>query len=178
MDYEVGYRRSRSVEVDGGTIDVRIHGGGPMVVMIPSLGRGADDFDDLGARLAARGYMAVMPEPRGIGATTAPLDDLGMTILAADVAAVIRSIGGTDATAHVVGHAFGNRVARMTATEHPQVQLAMLLEAPNPEILEDPEIIEVVRDEFVPEPEFDEVEVSEAPLDELRPADAAEEAPP
>ena len=50
-----------------------------------------------------------------------------MTILAADVAAVIRSIGGTDATAHVVGHAFGNRVARMTATEHPQVVESVIL---------------------------------------------------
>ena len=127
MEEGRGYRRSQTVEVGGGTIDVRIHGDGPMVVLIPSLGRGAADFDDLGARLAARGYMAVMPEPRGIGATTAPPEDLGMAGLAADVAAVILAVGGDGASAHLLGHAFGNRVARMTATEHPELVETVIL---------------------------------------------------
>lgn len=118
---------TRLVEVPGGVIEVRVQGEGPMVVMIPSLGRGADDFGDLGARLAASGYTAVLPEPRGIGATTAPLDGLSMSVLASDVAAVIRSVGGEGATAHVVGHAFGNRVARMTATEHPDTIESLIL---------------------------------------------------
>jgi S-formylglutathione hydrolase len=127
MEDERGYRRSQPVEVDGGIIDVRIHGDGPMIVMLPSLGRGADDFDDLGAGLAARGYTAVMPEPRGIGSTTAPLDNLTMALLAADVAAVIRAVGGDGASAHVLGHAFGNRVARMTATEYPELVESVIL---------------------------------------------------
>ena len=127
MEDEGGHRSSEMVDVDGGVIDVRVHGDGPLVVLIPSLGRGADDFDDLGARLAARGYMAVMPEPRGIGATTAPLDDLTMALLAADVEAVIRAVGGDGASAHLVGHAFGNRVARMTATEHPDAVESVIL---------------------------------------------------
>lgn len=35
--------------------------------MLPSLGRGAADFDRLAADVAAAGYRAVCPEPRGIG---------------------------------------------------------------------------------------------------------------
>lgn len=115
------------VDLPDGVIEVRIDGDGPPVVMIPSLGRGASDFESLGAAVAAAGFTAAMPEPRGIGATTAPIDDLTMFVLADDVAAVIRSVGGDGARATVVGHAFGNRVARMTATEHPDLVESVVL---------------------------------------------------
>ena len=76
-------------------------------------------------RLADHGYMAVAPEPRGIGASTGPLDDLSMFDLAADTAAVIKALDV--APAPLVGHAFGNRVARMTATEHPELVESVVL---------------------------------------------------
>lgn len=130
METSRGYRRSVSVAVAGGTIDVTVLGGDPttstLVVLIPSLGRPASDFEDLAARLAHRGYVVAMPEPRGIGATTAPLDHLSMQILADDVAAVIREVGGAS-SAVVAGHAFGNRVARMAATEHPELVDGVIL---------------------------------------------------
>jgi pimeloyl-ACP methyl ester carboxylesterase len=63
--------------------------------------------------------MAIAPEPRGIGASTGTLEDLSMFDLAADTAAVIEAVDVGPAT--VVGHAYGNRVARMTATEHPEL---------------------------------------------------------
>jgi len=102
-----------------GPIEVREQGSGRAVVMLPSLGRGGADFDDLASRLAAAGYRALCPEPRGIGGSTGELGDLTMADLADDVAAVIRE--RTEGTATLVGHAFGNRVVRMTATEHPEL---------------------------------------------------------
>lgn len=122
-----GRVRPLAVPVDGGEVDVRVIGDGPLVVLIPSLGRGAADFDALAAGLADGGYHAAMLEPRGIGGTTAPLDDLSMGVLADDVAAVIRAVGGDGARAHVVGHAFGNRVARMAATEYPGLVQSVVL---------------------------------------------------
>ena len=110
------------VDVADGALEVRVVGDGPLVVLVPSLGRGAADFAHLAGRLAGAGFRAACPEPRGIGATTAPLDGLTMSVLADDVAAVIAALGGgADRPAVVIGHAFGNRVARMTATDHPQL---------------------------------------------------------
>ncbi len=110
---------SVEIEVDRGVIDVAVGGDGPLVVFVPSLGRGRSDFDELAAACADAGFRTAPPEPRGIGATTAPLEDATMATLAGDVAAVV---DGLDAdTAIVVGHAFGNRVARMTATDFPEL---------------------------------------------------------
>jgi pimeloyl-ACP methyl ester carboxylesterase len=83
------------------------------VVLLASLGRGADDFADLGTRLAEAGFCALAPEPRGVCASASPLQGVTMANLADDVVAVIRALA--DGPATVVGHAFGNRVAR-TAT--------------------------------------------------------------
>ena len=47
--------------IDGpvGLIEVKTYGEGPPVVLIPSLGRGASDFDLLSRRLAGAGYHAI-----------------------------------------------------------------------------------------------------------------------
>ncbi len=68
-----GYRRTEIVTGPAGPIEVRVQGEGPTVVLVPSLGRGAADFDALAARLARAGYQAVAPEPRGIAGSTGPL---------------------------------------------------------------------------------------------------------
>jgi len=95
------------------------------MVLIASLGRGADDFVDLAGRLAAAGYCALALEPRGIGASSSPLRGITMADLADDVATVIRTLANGRAT--IVGHAFGNRVARMVATRHPDVVESVVL---------------------------------------------------
>jgi pimeloyl-ACP methyl ester carboxylesterase len=119
---------SHSTAVAGpeGPLEVQVYGKGPAVVLIASLGRGADDFVDLARRLAAAGFCALALEPRGIGASSSPLEGVTMAGLADDVAAVIDALA--DGPATVVGHAFGNRVARMAATRHPdQVESVVLL---------------------------------------------------
>ncbi len=113
--------------VDGpaGPLEVHVYGSGHSVVLLASLGRDAEDFADLATRLAASGYRALALEPRGVGGSTSPLDGVTMADLADDVAAVIRALA--DGRAAVAGHAFGNRVARMVATRHPDVVDSVIL---------------------------------------------------
>jgi pimeloyl-ACP methyl ester carboxylesterase len=110
-------------------IEVLAQGAGPLVVLLPSLGRGAGDFDAIADRLAAAGYRVLRPQPRGIGQSTGPWQGLDLHDLAADIAAVIEHARG--GPAFVVGHAFGNRVARMLATDRPELVCAAALVAAN-----------------------------------------------
>jgi pimeloyl-ACP methyl ester carboxylesterase len=106
-------------------IEVLARGKGPLVIMVPSLGRPAEDFDHLAARLAAAGYCALSPQPRGLGASRGPLHGITLHDYAKDVAAVIDAHGGGPAV--VAGHAFGNFVARTTAADYPQKVRAVAL---------------------------------------------------
>lgn len=100
------------------TIHVRVAGRGSLVVLFPSGGRGATDFDGLARDLADAGYTSVAVNPRGVGGSTGPLTDLSLHDYAADMAAVIEAFGGD--AAHVIGHAFGNRVVRCLAVDSPE----------------------------------------------------------
>lgn len=143
---QAGWRRSRNVRRGDALIHVTLEGDGPPIVLLPSLGRGASDFDDLSARLAGAGYLVVRPDPRGIGRSRGSLDGLTMQTLADDVAAVIRDLGRDPVV--VVGHAFGNRVARMLATLHPDlVDRVALLAAGGREPIPD-EIVRALRASF------------------------------
>jgi len=106
-------------------IEVLAQGKGPLVVMVPSLGRPAEDFDDLAGRLADAGYRALRPQPRGIGASKGPMHALTLHDFAKDMAAVIERHGGGPAV--MAGHAFGNFVARTMAADFPQLTRAVIL---------------------------------------------------
>src|SRR5665213_2570599 len=110
-------------------IEVLAQGSGPLIVLLPSLGRGAHDFDPIAERLAAAGYRVLRPQPRGIGCSTGPWTGITLEDLAADIAAVIEH--DNNGPAFVVGHAFGNRVARMLATARPDLVRAVSLVAAN-----------------------------------------------
>jgi pimeloyl-ACP methyl ester carboxylesterase len=113
------------VLVDGDSSD----GDGAPVVLLPSLGRGAQDFDPIAARLAAAGFKVLRPQPRGIGTSRGPLAGIDLHDCAADIAAVIEA--AHCGPAFVAGHAFGNRVARMLATDRPELVRAVSLVAAN-----------------------------------------------
>ena len=110
--------RTRALVRYGGiTIETIVDGKGPAVVLLPSLARGSDDYDVVADGLAGRGLRVLRPQPRGIGRSTGPLGTITLHDSARDVAEVIRQLG--DGRAVVVGHAYGNWVARMTAVDHP-----------------------------------------------------------
>jgi pimeloyl-ACP methyl ester carboxylesterase len=109
--------RSRIVHAGSATIAVAIIGQGEPIVFIPSRGRGVEDFDALSHALVRAGYQAVLPQPRRIGASTGPLKDITYHDLASDVAATIEPVVSGPVT--IIGHDFGNRIARTLASDHP-----------------------------------------------------------
>jgi pimeloyl-ACP methyl ester carboxylesterase len=100
-------------------IETIAEGRGPLVVILPSRGRGAEDYDDVARRIARGGYRVLRPQPRGIGRSKGPMRGLTLHDLARDVAAVIAHAEAGPAL--LVGHAFGNWVARMTAADFPRL---------------------------------------------------------
>src|SRR5215470_6939894 len=110
-------------------IEVLAQGQGHPIVLLPSLGRGAADFDAIAERLAAASFRVLRPEPRGIGASRGPMTGIDLHTYAADIAAVIEHEGS--GSAFVIGHAFGNRVARMLAVDRPELVRAVSLVAAN-----------------------------------------------
>jgi pimeloyl-ACP methyl ester carboxylesterase len=117
---------TRVVHAGGNTVEFHVYGDGPVVVMVPSLGRRADDFTDLAVRLAAAGYTAACIEPRGVGNSAGLMENLTLHDLAADAAAAIEEIGGS---AVALGHAFGQRVCRVLAADRPELVSAVIMVA-------------------------------------------------
>ena len=110
-------------------IEILSQGEGPLIVLLPSLGRGAEDFAAIAERIAAAGFRVLRPQPRGIGRSHGPMSGIDLHDYANDVAAVIERANG--GPAFVVGHAFGNRVARLLATTRPDLVRAVGLIAAN-----------------------------------------------
>jgi pimeloyl-ACP methyl ester carboxylesterase len=120
-------RRREIVHRSGVEIDTIIEGQGPGVVLLPSLARDSEDYDEVAAGLAAAGYRCLRPQPRGILGTRGPLEGISLRDLAGDVASVIRA--HADGAAVVVGHAYGNWVARMTAVDHTDLVKGVVIAA-------------------------------------------------
>jgi pimeloyl-ACP methyl ester carboxylesterase len=122
-------RHDRLVERAGVRIQYYLEGKGPLLVILPSLGRGAEDYDGFAALMASAGYRVLRPEPRGFGMSTGLMKLADLHPLAADVAMVIKDAGGEHASAFVMGHAFGSFVARQLAADRPDLVRALILAA-------------------------------------------------
>ena len=112
-------------------IDVRIEviaqGLGPAIVILPSLGRGAEDYNVVSSLLARNSFRVLRPQPRGIGLSTGPMTGLTLHDFAADIAAVIEH--ERKGPVVVVGHAYGHFVARTLATDRPELVRGVVLAA-------------------------------------------------
>jgi pimeloyl-ACP methyl ester carboxylesterase len=115
------------VRYDGIVIDTIVEGQGAAVVLLPSLARDSEDYDAVADGLARKGLRVLRPQPRGIGRSAGPLEHITLHDFARDVAEVIRQLG--DGRAVVVGHAYGNWVARMTAVDHPALVRGVVIAA-------------------------------------------------
>ena len=94
-----------------------------IVVMVPSLGRPATDFEPILPALVKAGYEPVLMEPRPSWDGKPTLHDL-----AADTIAQLDKLGVH--RFHLVGHAFGNRLSRtITADFNDRVESLTLLAA-------------------------------------------------
>lgn len=115
--------KSNLVDLGEVQIEVLEYGKGPAVLFLASLGRGAEDYFEVATLVANEGFRTLLLQPRGIGRSRGPMKGVTLHHLADDVAGVIKKAVGEPAM--VVGHAFGNFVARMTATDHPDVVRAV-----------------------------------------------------
>src|ERR1700716_151807 len=84
-------------------IEILLQGAGPLIVLPPSLGRGAEDFDAIAELIEAAGFRVLRPQPRGIGQSAGLMTGINLHDYANDVAAVIEHAAG--GPAFVVGHA-------------------------------------------------------------------------
>lgn len=112
------------------------------VVLLPGLGRGPDDYDALAVHLRGAGHDVRPWDPVPPLATPRP----GITLhdIAADVAATL------DAPVHLIGHAFGNRVARCLAADRPDLVLSVTLLAAGGLVPPDPAAQRSLRTDFGP----------------------------
>jgi hypothetical protein len=70
---------SRLAQRSNSTVEVLVDGAGPLVLMIPSAGRGAEDFDDLSRAVVEAGYRVARLQPRGIGRSTGTMEGLSFS---------------------------------------------------------------------------------------------------
>ncbi len=115
------------------SISYWVQGTGPLIVMLPSLGRDVEDFELVSTLLADTGYRVACPSPRGIGASTGRMDKLTLHDFGRDVVSVIEAEGGE--AAFVAGHAFGNWTARIVAVDRPDLVRAVLILAAGPRVV-------------------------------------------
>ena len=112
---------------DDAQIETLAQGRGPLIVILPSLGRSGEDYGQTATKLAADGFRVLRPQPRGIGQSRGPMEQLDMHVLAGDVAAVIDH--AHEGKVVVVGHAFGNFVARQLAADRPDLVEGVVMAA-------------------------------------------------
>ena len=118
-------RTREVIHYDNVTIDLIAEGRGPLLVLLPSLGRDSEEFDPVAEQLAAGGLRVLRPQPRGYGRSTAPMKNITLHDYARDVAAVIEHEKAGPAI--LAGHAFGHFVAKMTAVDFPELTRAVIL---------------------------------------------------
>src|SRR4029079_18863791 len=65
-------RQMELVQYGDVQIEVVSEGHGPAVVLLPSLARDSDDYDEVAEGLAAAGFRVLRPKPRGVGPRPGP----------------------------------------------------------------------------------------------------------
>jgi pimeloyl-ACP methyl ester carboxylesterase len=127
------------VAVGEAMLELAICGAGDTVVLLPAGTYTINYLASFAQRLAEAGFRAVAVNWRGIGESTGPLEGLTLHHLAADIAGVVETLAA--APAHIVGHAFGNRVARCLAADRPDLVRSVVLLAAGGLVATDPEAV-------------------------------------
>lgn len=130
---------ARFVEAEGARIQYFVSGpeNGIMVPLLASYARSASDFNELVKDLNAAGYLTLALQARGVDGSELPSLQPSLFDYAGDLAAAL------DAEAQhgplcVIGHAYGNRIARAFASRYPEridslILLAAGSQGPPPE---------------------------------------------
>jgi pimeloyl-ACP methyl ester carboxylesterase len=112
-------RQDRIIDVSGAKLECAVYGSGDPVVLLANAGCSVGYLGDLAGTLAAGGLQAICINMRGVGESCGSLADATLHDLAADVAEAIEVLDC--GPAHLIGHAFGNRIARCLAVDRPSL---------------------------------------------------------
>ena len=118
------------------------------MLMLASLGRPSSDFAALAADLLAAGYAALLVDLPGVDAGAVP--DHPPATLHELAGLALEAIAEEDLPVAVVGHAFGGRVARCLAADHPQLVRSVVVLGGGGRIPGDPEAVAALRSCFDP----------------------------
>jgi pimeloyl-ACP methyl ester carboxylesterase len=113
------------VKLADSNIEYFSQGRGESIVLLPFGGLTVGYMQELSNDLANAGYRVVRINFRGSGKSTGPGEGITLHTLAADVAGVIRAL--KLGRVNIAGHAFGNRVARTLAADHPELVRRVIL---------------------------------------------------
>src|SRR5215813_10558657 len=122
---EVRLQQHRSIDVGDATLECALCGLGAPVVLLANAGCSTSYFDHLARALVTGGFQTISINMRGVGGSCGSLDGATLQDLAGDVAGVIKAIGC--GPVHLVGHAFGNRIARCLAVDQPPLVRSVTL---------------------------------------------------
>jgi pimeloyl-ACP methyl ester carboxylesterase len=140
--------KSHIVKMSNATIEYFSIGSGETIVLIPGGGLNVTYMEGLAQALSKEGYRAVRINPRGAGASKSEANNVSLQDLAGDVAGVIKDLNV--GPVHVAGHAFGNRVARMLAADHPELIKSVILLAAGGKVAPTPEADAALKVVFSP----------------------------
>jgi pimeloyl-ACP methyl ester carboxylesterase len=125
-DFGSGFK-TRSMPVEGGTINVTVGGSGPAVVLIHGYAESSRMWKPL-AKVLAPGLTVLAPDLPGFGDSSIPKAGLDMKIAAERVHAAVSALGYNKV--RVVGHDIGLMVAYAYAAMYPQeVERLALMDA-------------------------------------------------
>lgn len=108
----------KSIDRDGRALSYYVNGEGPPVILLASAGREASDFNELALALNKVGRRTIAVEAQGIKNSTLPDTQMALFDMADDVQAVANVELAADEKVAVLGHAFGNRLARAFAARN------------------------------------------------------------
>jgi len=121
-----------TVPTSGVALQTIDRGTGPTVILIHGLGGQGADWTPQIDHLASR-FRVLAPDLRGHGQSPKPAGPYAMRDLAADVAALIRRVGG--GPVHVVGLSLGGMVAFQLAVDDPALVRTLTIVNSGPEVV-------------------------------------------
>jgi pimeloyl-ACP methyl ester carboxylesterase len=124
------------VRLADSNIEYFSQGQGESIVLLPFGGLTVGYMQELSQDLADAGYRVVRINFRGSGKSTGSGEGITLHTLAADVAGVIGVL--KLGKVNIAGHAFGNRVARTLAADHPELVRSVILFAAGGKVPPDP----------------------------------------
>ena len=118
-------RQTQIVDVGEARLECTVSGSGDPLVVLANAGCSTGYLESFGERIPGAQIIAI--NMRGVGASEGPLGSATLHDLASDVAGALEAL--QCGPAHILGHAFGNRIARCLTADHPAMVRSVILVA-------------------------------------------------